>query len=420
MSDKMLKVENVSKAYRLNQVTLAAKRSEAASDDPAKKRAQERIRPDGLFMALSDVSFEVDTGEAVGLIGRNGAGKSTLLKLITRITQPTSGKIYINGQVASMIEIGTGFHRELTGRENIYVNGAVLGMNRREIDKKLDEIIDFSDCRHFIDMPVKHYSSGMYSRLAFSVAAHLEADILLLDEILAVGDIAFRNKCARKIKEIAAAGRTILYVSHNMNSIRNICNRCLVLDHGRLDFDGDVEDAIHYYITEKCPSDVVPPASSFATGRTRDLAQLERPYRTHEEVRMEYIELENDNMFLKGKKFRFRLRWTAKKSFERLCLRAGIWSADGSAAAVSFADIPDALTGEGTHEESFCLDTSNLLPGKYCLELLIIEKDCLQNMWKQDVLRDTLTFEVLNFADHPVYQSLNKDWGYFELPMSAD
>ena len=415
MANRMIKIENISKHYRLQPAALAAIQ---AGPDAV------RLTPDGRFMALSDVSFEVNAGEAVGILGRNGAGKSTLLKLITRITPPTAGRIYLNGEVVSMIEVGTGFHRDLTGRENIAVNGAVLGMSRREIASKLEEIIDFSECRQFIDMPVKYYSSGMYMKLAFSVAAHLDAEIVLMDEILAVGDLVFREKCVKKIKELSAAGRTVLYVGHNMNSIRSICNRGLVLDQGRLEYDGPVEDAIHYYVAEKCTpaksSAPLPPASSVYMRPSRQLGQLERPDKTHEMVRMEYIELEGENLFMVGQPLRFLLRWDAAQGFEHLCLRAGIWSANGEAAAVSFADIPAPLAGQGRHEARFCLDTACLMPGKYCLELLMIEKDPLGNMRKQDVLRDTLGLEILAPADHPLYKAYNRDWGYVKLPMTVE
>ena len=185
----------------------------------------------------------------VAVLGANGAGKSTLLKLISRVTAPSSGLIGLNGRVASMLEIGTGFHPELTGRENIYMNGAILGMRKKEIDAKLEDIIAFSECRQFIDTPVKRYSSGMYVKLAFAVAAHLDSEIMVMDEVLAVGDMAFQKKCLDKMNDVSKSqGRTILYVSHNMNTIRQLCKRCIVLDHGKLIYDGDVEEGIRRYI----------------------------------------------------------------------------------------------------------------------------------------------------------------------------
>src|ERR1700693_4989791 len=201
------------------------------------------------FWALKDVSFEVQEGEVLGIIGRNGAGKSTLLKILSRITEPTSGRITLRGRVASLLEVGTGFHPELTGRENIYLNGAILGMNRAEIRKKFDEIVAFAEVDRFLDTPVKRYSSGMYVRLAFAVAAHLEPEILIVDEVLAVGDAEFQKKCLGKMNEVSNGGRTVLFVSHNMAAVENLCQRGIVLERGRAVFDGSSKDAVHHYLT---------------------------------------------------------------------------------------------------------------------------------------------------------------------------
>ena len=197
--------------------------------------------------ALRDVSFEIKCGEVVGIIGSNGAGKSTLLKILSRITEPTEGRAKIHGRVGSLLEVGTGFHPELTGRENIYLNGAILGMKKAEIDRKFDEIVAFAEVEQFIDTPVKHYSSGMYLRLAFAVAAHLEPEILIVDEVLAVGDAAFQKKCLGKMGDVAKVGRTILFVSHQLNQIRRLCNRCLWLDEGCLRAYGPTVEVVSAY-----------------------------------------------------------------------------------------------------------------------------------------------------------------------------
>ena len=189
-----------------------------------------RGRGEEEFWALKDVSFEIRKGEIVGIIGRNGAGKSTLLKILSRITEPTKGRIEIRGRVASLLEVGTGFHGELTGRENVYLNGAILGMTRSEIDRKFDEIVSFAEVEKFLETPVKHYSSGMYVRLAFAVAAHLEPDILLVDEVLAVGDVQFQNKCLGKMEDVAGLGRTVLFVSHNLAAVQRLCSRAILLE----------------------------------------------------------------------------------------------------------------------------------------------------------------------------------------------
>jgi lipopolysaccharide transport system ATP-binding protein len=200
------------------------------------------------FWALDDVSFEVAQGDVVGILGRNGAGKSTLLKVISKVTDPTKGRITLRGRLGSLLEVGTGFHPELTGRENVYLNGAILGMSKAEIDGCFDAIVDFSEIGRFLDVPVKRYSSGMYLRLAFAVAAHLNTEILIADEVLAVGDVAFQRKCLRKMSEVARQGRTVLFVSHNMAAVADLCSRGIVLDAGKLTFDGSAKQAIQLYI----------------------------------------------------------------------------------------------------------------------------------------------------------------------------
>lgn len=203
------------------------------------------------FYALRDVSFEIEPGDRVGVVGRNGAGKSTLLKILSRITEPTKGRITIRGRVASLLEVGTGFHPELTGRENIYLNGAILGMSRSEIKRKFDEIVDFAEVEKFLDTPVKRYSSGMYVRLAFAVAAHMEPEILVIDEVLAVGDIQFQKKCLGKMQDVSnREGRTVLFVSHNMSAMSNLCNKGILLSQGALQFQGGINEVINTYVTK--------------------------------------------------------------------------------------------------------------------------------------------------------------------------
>ena len=203
---------------------------------------------DERFWALRDVSLEVAEGDVVGIIGRNGAGKSTLLKVVSRITDPTEGEVVLRGRLASLLEVGTGFHPELTGRENIYLNGAILGMRKLEISAKFYEIVAFAEVEKFLDTPVKHYSSGMYVRLAFAVAAHLNPEILIVDEVLAVGDVAFQKKCLGKMSEVSRGGRTVLFVSHNMAAIEHLCSRGVVLEHGKRVFEGSSKEAVHYYL----------------------------------------------------------------------------------------------------------------------------------------------------------------------------
>ncbi len=244
MNSPIIKIENVSKKYVLGTRELYYSLRDQLSGIFKKKPPKKE------FWALYDVSFDVTEGETIGIIGRNGAGKSTLLKILSRITPPTRGKIIMRGRVASLLEVGTGFNPELTGRENIYLNGAILGMTKKEIERKFDEIVAFSEIEQFLDTPVKHYSSGMYVRLAFAIAAHLEPEILIVDEVLAVGDQQFQKKCLGKMDEVARSGRTILFVSHNMGAISNLCGRSVLLSQGRVMFVGKSSEAIANYINE--------------------------------------------------------------------------------------------------------------------------------------------------------------------------
>lgn len=259
-----IKVEGLGKRYQLgvrnpygslrDSIMVTAKgicRSFFPTEKPTEPVNEER-HADNTLWALRDVSFEVARGDILGIIGRNGAGKSTLLKLLSRITFPTEGGIDLFGRVGSLLEVGTGFHPELTGKENIYLNGTLLGMNRQEVKSRFDEIVDFSEIHRFIDTPVKRYSSGMYTRLAFAVAAHLKPEILIVDEVLAVGDIAFQQKCLGKMDDVAKEGRTVLFVSHSMNSIHALCKRVLLIDEGRLIKDGPCEDVVDTYQKLAC------------------------------------------------------------------------------------------------------------------------------------------------------------------------
>ena len=255
MTKTIIKVEHLSKYYRLGLIGTGTLREDVnrflgrlrghAEHQPHGKLSG---RTQGEIWALNDINFEVNKGEILGIIGRNGAGKSTLLKILSKITAPTEGSIKINGRVGSLLEVGTGFHEELTGRENVYLNGAILGMTKQEVSRKFDEIVEFAEMQQFIDTPVKRYSSGMRVRLAFSVAAHLEPEILIIDEVLAVGDLDFQKKCIGKMESVANHGRTVLFVSHNMNIVQNLCTRGIVIDQGGIVFDGPIQAAARFYM----------------------------------------------------------------------------------------------------------------------------------------------------------------------------
>jgi lipopolysaccharide transport system ATP-binding protein len=278
-SDIAIRVEDLSKAYMIkhqqnDHVTLAQVALERVRH-PLRRSEREQ------FWAMQDVAFEVNAGEVLGVIGRNGAGKSTLLKLLTRITAPTTGEIDIWGRVGSLLEVGTGFHPELTGRENIYLNGSIIGMKREEIDRQFDAIVDFAGVEKFLDTPVKRYSSGMYVRLAFAVAAHLETEILLIDEVLAVGDQEFQRKCLDKMHQSAVDGRTVLFVSHQLESITTLCNRVLRLDSGRVHSIGETSEIISGYIKDQTRMEVRAPSrvqsgSTWQLGSARNRQRCSR------------------------------------------------------------------------------------------------------------------------------------------------
>jgi lipopolysaccharide transport system ATP-binding protein len=250
-TNPIIKVDNLGKQYRLGVDTAPYSTVREVVMDVLKAplRSLRRNGSDPTIWALRDVSFEIKPGEIVGIIGRNGAGKSTLLKVLSRITEPTIGRVELYGRVASLLEVGTGFHPELTGRENIFLNGSILGMTRKEIESQFDEIVAFAEIKKFIDTPVKRYSSGMYVRLAFAVAAHLDPEILIIDEVLAVGDFAFQQKCLDKMQDVSTGGRTVLFVSHNLGAISRLCDRCILLEGGRLVESGPTADVVQSYMT---------------------------------------------------------------------------------------------------------------------------------------------------------------------------
>jgi len=256
MARPIIEAKGLSKSYQLGETlrhdTLRDAVSQGFSSLFGKgtRSVEARPKPDGDFWALKDVSFDVQQGEVIGVIGRNGAGKSTLLKILSRITDPTRGEVRLRGRVASLLEVGTGFHPELTGRENIFLNGAILGMRKTEIRKKFDDIVAFAEIEKFLDTPVKRYSSGMYVRLAFAVAAHLEPEILIVDEVLAVGDMAFQKKCLGKMDDVSRSGRTIIFVSHNMAALQGLCDRAILLNSGRVVADGATDEVVSMYLQD--------------------------------------------------------------------------------------------------------------------------------------------------------------------------
>ena len=331
MSRPIIEIRNLSKVYQTGAIGATRLR-----DDLERLWGRARGRAGaaskGEFKALDDVSFDVRPGEVVGIIGRNGAGKSTLLKILSRITRQTAGEIVLRGRVASLLEVGTGFHPDLTGRENIFLNGAILGMTRAEIRRKLDEIIAFAEVERFIDTPVKRYSSGMYVRLAFAVAAHLEPEILLVDEVLAVGDVQFQKKCVGKMSEAARMGRTVLFVSHQMAAVRNLCTRAILLEQGRGAGAGTPEEIIARYL---------------ADGATASTATLEMPPGGESgaralHLRLSTLEGEPRALFRIGEPWRIRLEFELTRDLPHVIAAVGLRSAE-SVPLVTWWSAPEDL-----------------------------------------------------------------------------
>ena len=413
MEDLILHVDNVSKQYKLGQIGGTTLRDELqrwsakrrGKEDPTKKIDAKDYTPGETFMALDGVSFDVKRGERVGIIGHNGAGKSTLLKLISRVTAPTSGTIGLNGRVASMLEVGTGFHPELTGRENIYMNGAILGMTRREIDAKMEDIIEFSECRQFIDTPVKRYSSGMYVKLAFSVAAHLDSEIMIMDEVLAVGDMAFQKKCLGKMSDVSKTQcRTILYVSHNMNTIRQLCNRVLVLKRGIVYYDGTVEEGIATYLDSEITSDITIDYNSVP--RLKWLTNTS--IRT---LRVRFINKAN-NVFKNDENMVIELMWVDEKEYEDLCLRIEMLRIDRSPIGTALLENICSGCAGREHVIRIRVNISILATGQYTMNYSFYFVDSFGNNVGADCVHG-LYFDVI--ANENISWN-NKSWGDIHFP----
>jgi lipopolysaccharide transport system ATP-binding protein len=360
-------VDKISKKYELGALkrdTMLRERLITLLRSPFKDRS----RPENTLWALRDVSFNVAQGEVVGIIGRNGAGKSTLLKVLSKITYPTSGRMKVAGRVASLLEVGTGFHEELTGRENVYLNGSILGMKKREVDAKLDSILTFAGVERFVDTPIKHYSTGMRLRLGFAVAAHLDPDLLIVDEVLAVGDASFQRKCLNTMEELQSGGRTVLFVSHNMAAVENLCSRCIWIDAGQVQMDGSPRDVISAYMQK----------FGGTTGRAADLRSVQHR-RGSGEIRYTGIEFlsptgEQLAAIRSGDKLTIRFHYHAEKEIPfpsfgfRLYTEMGTLVTDTSTYHHSL-DIPAVPPGDGFVDLE--IDLLNLLPGRYSFSLWI-------------------------------------------------
>ena len=364
-SESAISIENLSKLYFIGQnrakqdgmrhVIERAVRAPFAWLRSHRQKSSEGVE----FWALKGVSLQINQGEVVGIIGRNGAGKSTLLKILSRITIPTEGRVGINGRVASLLEVGTGFHPELTGRENVFLNGAILGMSRTEILRKFDEIVEFSEIGQFLDTPVKHYSSGMYVRLAFAVAAHLDPDILICDEVLAVGDAAFQKKCLAKIKGFAQSGRTVLFVSHNPETVRSLCPRSVWLKDGHVQKDGDTEEVLDGYL------------DSVARGTSFSWENPDYGLTIHKVV-LRNADGEETARFYPGEDLVVDVFYEAKKRIENPLVALGVLGISGSCFTANMlldGNSPDCFEGVGKISCTF--KSIPLLPQSYTVKLVI-------------------------------------------------
>jgi len=393
MSERLLEIDHVAKEYRLGMIGggmlyrdinswIARK---LGKEDPNRKIGMNGSRDGETFMALEDISFNVDRGDALALVGRNGAGKSTMLKLISRITAPSAGEIRIHGRVASLLEVGTGFHQELTGRENVYLNGSILGMNKKEIAAKMDEIVEFSEIDRFIDTPVKRYSSGMYVKLGFAVAANLAPDILICDEVLAVGDLAFQQKCLNKMSDVARSGNAVLYVSHNMRTVSQLCNRAVFLNHGHMEYDGNTERAIELY-GGAGNRDVV-----------RDLNSMTRPRNRGDLMRMLHMEFINtqNTEYQQDDVMEFNITSVSNIDEKNVRLRLILKTNVAVPIAMTHTCPFDVKAGE-----KFTLNVrfpmNGIAPGEYMVKLSIISDRVGGNSNYYDTIEDIGQFVIVD------------------------
>jgi lipopolysaccharide transport system ATP-binding protein len=395
-SDLAVSVRGLSKQYTIGEsVAFRTLRDEveALARRALGRDRRARVRRERIW-ALDDVSFDVRRGEAVGVIGRNGAGKTTLLKILSRITAPTRGEVRITGTVGSLLEVGTGFHPELTGRDNVYLNGAILGMSRREIRRKFDEIVAFAEIERFIDTPVKRYSSGMHVRLAFAVAAHLEPDILIVDEVLAVGDASFQRKCLGKMDEARSGGRTVLFVSHNMAAVRALTRTALWLDHGCILAHGPTDEVVSGYLATAGGAE----AAEGVVDLTDDRHRRDVTKATAKQVRFEWLSLVSEAgeplaTLPERTPLRFRLGFRVDRPLRFLELYLRIKTRDGLRVFSSFSGQREEAIEPGRYEATCEFPENPLSPGRYHVELVARGADL------QDIVPAALDFRIA--AGHP-------------------
>lgn len=399
MKERLLEVDGVSKEYRLGQIGGGTLHGDLSSwwakirgkEDPNSKigTATGTYSKGDSFLALNDIHMNIDRGDALALVGANGAGKSTLLKVISRITAPTKGEIRIRGRVASLLEVGTGFNHELSGRDNIYLNGAILGMSRAETTSKLKEIIEFSEISQFIDTPVKRYSSGMIVKLGFAVAAHLDPDVLICDEVLAVGDLAFQEKSLQKMRDVANRGCAVLYVSHNMRTVASLCNRGVFIERGKLTYDGTTEGAIERY------------SGSGAAELDRNLDEMPRPENRGVRMRMTRMVIHNSaNLeYTMDSSMDFTLTGVANMAESNLHIRVMLYSSMAAPVAMSQSKAFSVGAGE-TFTVRVKMPLDGVAPGKYGMKMSLIGDMHPAKSYYYDTIMDVGQFVI---TDDPAY-----------------
>lgn len=417
MSDLAIRVEGLSKLYHIGASQARYKTLRESLVEAVKAPLMKVLKPKSAesnpntIWALDNVSFDVRQGEVVGVIGRNGAGKSTLLKVLSHITGPTRGRVRLHGRVGSLLEVGTGFHPELTGRENVFLNGAILGMRRTEIARKFDEIVEFAEVERFLDTPVKHYSSGMYVRLAFSVAAHLETEILLVDEVLAVGDTEFQKKCLGQMEKVSKDGRTVIFVSHNMSAIKNICRRALLLKKGGLIDDGLPNTVIENYLTAN------------STGEKtfyNDLTCFNRTMGSQEIALTSVMAVDSRGQptyeFSVWEPINFRISLAAKADYEnKVSLWMMIYSMDGTPVMTSLqADVMEPFTVNNVERTvRVRVENCNLVPGEYSVSLGLLGKQREISDWVDNAISIMIRSEFIDtrpFDDRMGLTTVKSTW----------
>ncbi len=420
MSRTVIKVENLGKQYRLGQVGSRTLSNDLSSwwhrvrgnEDPNLKLGEVNDRTkkgeSNLVWVLKNINFEVVQGEVMGIIGKNGAGKSTLLKILSKVTSPTLGSVKIKGRIASLLEVGTGFHPDLSGRENVFLNGAILGMSKQEIRNKFDEIVEFSGVDRYIDTPVKRYSSGMYVRLAFGVAAHLEPEILIVDEVLAVGDAEFQKKCLGKMKDVSEQGRTVLFVSHNIDAINSLCSRTICLKQGEIEFIGTTNEAVNKYLANDTVS------LNINDFRIKSLKHLGK------QVKIISIEkLSEDGFFVFGRPLRYRIKVVSTEHQNDLRVLFGIYSTRETIVALSYPELSFELRAGVVKTIEFSVNSnSNLTPDSYLTSIGIIQGNLLGKYQNMDIIMSYSAFDLLPPGGEDLNSNMmnwRKVWGNIAL-----